>query len=101
VVSLRLRGHERGQMLGYPLQVNNLGQREYARLIREAQVPRIKFHGLRHTCATLLLNAGEPVHNVSKRLGHKAVTMTMEIYAHCLPESGKQMAATMGAILHG
>lgn len=91
----------RGEMLGHPLQVNNLGQREYARLIRTAGVPRIKFHGLRHTCATLLLNAGEPVHNVSKRLGHKSVMMTMEIYAHLLADAGKQMAATMGAILHG
>lgn len=92
---------KRGEMLGHPLQLNNLGQREYARLMREAEVPRIKFHGLRHTCATLLLNAGEPVHNVSKRLGHKSVMMTMEVYAHLLDGSGQQMAATMGAILHG
>lgn len=92
---------KRGEMLGHPLQLNNLGQREYARLIREAGVPRIKFHGLRHTCATLLLNASEPVHNVSKRLGHKSVMMTMEVYAHLLDGAGKQMAATMGAILHG
>lgn len=91
----------RGDMLGHPLQLDNLGQREFAKLIRDAGVPRIKFHGLRHTCATLLLNSGEAVHNVSKRLGHKSVTMTMEVYAHLLGESGKQMAATMGAILHG
>ena len=62
---------------------------------------RIKFHGLRHTMATLLLNAGEPVHNVSKRLGHASVMVTVEVYAHCLEEFGKQMAAAMGAILHG
>ena len=91
----------RSQMIGYPLQVNNLPQREFARLTREAGVKRIKFHGLRHTMATLLLNAGEAVHDVSKRLGPASVTVTMEVYAHCLEESGKQMAATMGAILHG
>jgi len=76
-----------------------MGEREYARLIRDAGVPRIKFPGLRHRCATLLLNSGEPAHNVSKRLGHSKVTMTMEVYAHLLEGSGKQMAATMGAIL--
>jgi hypothetical protein len=41
-------------MLGYSLQANNLGQREHATLIKVANVRRIKFHGLRHTSATLL-----------------------------------------------
>jgi integrase len=91
----------KGETLGQPLQLNNIGQREYAHLIKVANVRRIKFHGLRHTCATLLLNAGEAPHNVSKRLGHAKVTMTMEVYAHLLGESGKQMAATIGSILHG
>jgi integrase len=79
----------RGEMIGCPLQLNNIGEREYARLIHEAEVPR-KFHGLRHTCATLLLNSGEPVHNVSKRLGHSKVTMTMEVYTHLLEGSANR-----------
>ena len=44
-----------GESVGQPLQMNNLGQREYATLDKAAGVKRIKFHGLRHTCATLLL----------------------------------------------
>ena len=72
--------------LGHPLQANNLGQREYAKLIAAAGVRRIKFHGLRHTCATLLLQARQPVHVVSERLGHAKVSMTMETYAHVLPD---------------
>ena len=40
--------------LGDPLQMNNLGQREFAALIEAPGVRRIKFHGMRHTCATLL-----------------------------------------------
>jgi integrase len=66
-------------MLGFPLQMNNLGQREYAKLIKAAGVKRIKFHGLRHTCATLLLAAGHPVHVVSERLGHSTVSMTLQV----------------------
>jgi integrase len=59
----------RTDCLGGPLQINNLGQREYATLIKAAAVKPIKFHGLRHTCATLLLKAGTPVHVVSERVG--------------------------------
>lgn len=87
--------------LGHPLQINNLGQREYARLIKAADVRPIKFHGLRHTCATLLLQAGQPVHVVSERLGHAKVSMTMEVYAHVLPDMQQDAAAKLNALLHG
>ena len=53
----------------------------------------IKFHGLRHTCATLLLQAGTPVHVVSERLGHAKVSMTLEVYAHVLPDMQREAAA--------
>lgn len=55
----------------------------------------------RHTCATLLLQAGEPVHVVSERLGHSKVSMTMEVYAHVLPDMQQDAAAKIGALLHG
>jgi integrase len=61
-----------------------------------AKVRRITFHGMRHTCATLLLQAGEPVHVVSKQLGHARVEITLETYAHVLPDMQKQAAATIG-----
>jgi integrase len=88
-------------VIGHPLQANNLGQREYAKLIRAAEVRAIKFHGLRHTCATLLLQAGQPVHVVSQRLGHAQVSMTMEVYAHVLPDMQEDAATRIGALLHG
>jgi len=89
-----------GETLGQPLQLNNLGQRDYAKFIEAANVRRIKFHGLRHTCATLLLQAGTPVHIVSARLGHAKVAMTMEVYAHVLESDQKQAAETLGALLY-
>ena len=67
----------------------------------DAGVKRIKFHGLRHTCATLLLQAGQPIHVVSERRGHARVTMTLEEYAHVLPDMGAHAATTIGALLHG
>jgi integrase len=88
-------------MIGLPLQANNLGERQFSKIITAAEVKRITFHGMRHTCATLLLHTGEPVHVVSKRLGHARVEITLNTCAHVLPDMQKQAAATMGALLHG
>jgi integrase len=90
-----------GDTLGHPLQANNLGQREFPRVIKAAGVRPIKFHGLRHTCATLLLQAGEPVHVVSERLGHKKVEITLNIYAHVLPDMQRDAAQRLGSLLYG
>jgi integrase len=84
--------------LGQPLQVNNIGEREFAQLIAAAGVRRIKFHGLRHTCATLLLANGEPPNNVAAQLGHSRTSMTLDVYGHA---TERQAATTMRAVLCG
>jgi integrase len=50
--------HGREDSLGLPPQSNNLGQREFARILKAAKVRRITIHGLRYASATLLLKAG-------------------------------------------
>jgi integrase len=90
----------RRDTLGEPLQANNLGQREYAQLVKAAGVRQIKFHGLRHTCATLLLQAGVPAHVVQRRLGHKKIEITLTVYAHALPAMQQDAAARLAAVLH-
>jgi len=88
-----------GATLGHPLQSNAIGQGEFKRLSVEAGVPIIKFHGLRHTCATLLLQAGVPVHVVHERLGHKRIEITLGIYAHVLPHMQQDAATKLAALL--
>ena len=88
------------QTLGHPLQANNLGQREYANLITAAKVKPIKFHGLRHTCATMLLASGEAVPVVAQRLGHAQASMTLDVYAHATEDLQQAAATKMGALLH-
>lgn len=93
--------HGREDSLGLPLQSNNLGQREFARLIRAANVRPITFHGLRHTSATLMLKAGVPAQVVQQRLGHKRIEITLGIYAHVLPSMQRDAARRLGTLLHG
>jgi integrase len=62
-------------------------------------VPPIRLHDLRHSHATILLQAGEPVHVVSQRLGHASVVVTLTVYAHVLPGDQRRAAARFGAAL--
>jgi integrase len=64
-------------------------------------LPRLRFHDLRHTCASLLLLANENVKVVSERLGHANVQLTSDTYQHCSPTMQKAAAAKMGAIFAG
>lgn len=84
--------------LGQPLQVNNIGEREFGRLIVAAGVRRIKFHGLRHTSATLALAHGEPARDVADRLGHNKTSMTLDIYAHA---TERKAPTTIRRVLFG
>jgi integrase len=61
---------------------------------RKAGLPRITFHELRHTYATLSLQAGIPVKVVSQRLGHSSIKVTFDLYAHVIPSDDEGAAAT-------
>lgn len=60
--------------------------------IKQAGVPIIRVHDMRHTHATLLLQSGENVKVVSERLGHATVTTTLNTYAHVMPNMQKTLA---------
>ncbi len=71
------------------------------RALGEDQLPKIRLHDLRHTHATLLLAAGEPVKVVSERLGHANATITLTVYQHVHPGMGRQAADRFAALLRG
>lgn len=68
-------------------------------IVKKAGLPKIRFHDLRHTHATLLLAAGENIKAVSERLGHANITITLQVYAHVLPTMQKSAADTMQKLL--
>ena len=76
--------------IGTPIPVGEL-LRTFYRLLADAGLPRIRFHDLRHTAASLMLNHGVPAIVVSKRLGHARVSITEDTYGHLLP--GMQVEA--------
>lgn len=70
-------------------------------LCKAAKVKRVTVHGLRHTSATLLLAAGVQPNVVQKRLGHKQINITLDIYAHVLPSMQQDAAGKLGKLLYG
>lgn len=85
---------------GDPLHPDYFSQ-TFERLIAKMDLPRIRFHDLRHTHATLLLKEGVPPKVVSERLGHSSVAFTMQVYQHVLPGMQADAAATFGKIVFG
>lgn len=61
-------------------------------LIKKYDLPRITPHHFRHSHASLLLQAGVPVKEVSERLGHKDIKITLEIYSHVMPKEAEKTA---------
>jgi integrase len=62
-------------------------------------LPRIRFHDLRHTHATLLLRANFPAKVVSERLGHATAAITLDVYSHVLPGMQEEAAAKIDRAL--
>lgn len=86
--------------LGGPLRPNAV--RDMLRpLLKAAGARPVRFHALRHTCATTLLAAGVPLFDVSRVLGHASIQITADTYGHLAPDmtagAARQMDAVFGA----
>ena len=84
--------------VGTPLIPQRITHR-FRRLVRRLPVPTIRLHDVRHTHATLLLQAGVSIKVVSERLGHATIALTMDTYAHVLPAMDRDAAERFGALL--
>jgi integrase len=80
---------------GAPVNPSNVRRRSFARLLRKAGLPHVRFHDLRHTCATLLLGKGTHPKFVQELLGHATVAITLDTYSHIVPGMGDQTARAM------
>jgi integrase len=85
--------------IGTLLSRQNLTQRSFRPLLAKAGLPRIRFHDLRHTCATILLSKGVHAKFVQELLGHATIAITLDTYSHVLPGMGRQVSQAMQDVL--
>jgi integrase len=77
---------------------SNLVRRSFLPLLRRVGLPRIRFHDLRHSAATLLLSEGVHPKIVSEMLGRSQIAVTLDLYSHVTPTMQRQAAEAMEAV---
>lgn len=85
--------------IGSPLNSSNV-LHEFQRILKKAGLPKLRFHDLRHQCATLLLQKGVHPKVVSEILGHSQISLTLDTYSHVLLSLKKEAAEEMEQALN-
>jgi integrase len=84
--------------VGTPIEASNL-TKTFRTVLARAEVPRVRFHDLRHTAATFLLAQGVDSRTIMETLGHSQISLTLNTYAHVLPSLQKDAAEKMDRLL--
>ncbi len=75
---------------GHPLNMDKVKRRIFDKDLTRARLRSIRFHDLRHTCASLLLQNREPMIYVKEQLGHSSIQITVDLYGHLEPGRNRQ-----------
>jgi integrase len=87
---------------GMPLNLHNVLHQHFKPILEKAGLPRERrLYDLRHTHATMLLQAGVNPKVVSERLGHASITLTLDVYAHVLPTMQQGAADCLEKLMFG
>lgn len=87
---------------GTPILLRNLVRRHFRPVLTRANLAQsLRLYDLRHSCATLLLAAGENPKVVSERLGHASIVLTLDTYSHVLPSMQQAATEKLERILYG
>jgi integrase len=81
--------------VGTLINPTNLRKRSFAPLLQRAKLPPVRFHDLRHTCATLLFSRGVHPKYVQELFGHANIAITLDRYSHVIPGMGAHTARAM------
>ena len=74
---------------------SNMTSRHFFPALKDAKVERIRFHDLRHTYASLLIDQGENIKYIQTQIGHSSPTMTLDVYAHLMKPLNQEAACKL------
>mgnify|MGYP001608248145 CR=1 FL=1 len=97
LASVRANVRETALVFGRHLFWN--ARKRLGRLCREVKVKDLRFHDLRHSFASLALEAGVPLVVVQQMLGHASITMTANVYSHVGTSLQQQAVSAFEALL--
>ena len=80
---------------GEPMNYSNMVKRYYRKGLRTAGIPQIRFHDLRHSYASLLLQQGENIKYIQTQLGHSSPTVTLNVYSHLMKGENQEAACRL------
>ncbi|MBC2732834.1 MAG: tyrosine-type recombinase/integrase [Desulfobacteraceae bacterium] len=85
--------------VGKPLDHGNVLQRHFYPALKTANLPTIRFHDLRHTYASLLIEQGENIKYIQSQLGHANPTVTLNVYAHLMKPVNQEAAVRLDKVV--
>jgi integrase len=81
---------------GKPMSALNMYNRKFLPTLKKAKINKIRFHDLRHTYASLLMDQGENIKYIQNQLGHASIKVTMDTYGHLMKDVNREAANRLG-----
>ena len=86
---------------GGPLNHNNVVSRYFEPALSAAKLGKVRFHDLRYTYASLLIEQGENIKYIQSQLGHSSLTVTLNVYAHLMKPVNQKAALRLESSIFG
>ncbi len=86
---------------GNPMDARNMLRDIFYPALRRSGLPRIRFHDLRHTYASLLIKQGEHPKYIQQQMGHSSIKVTLDTYGHLMEATNYEAAKKLGEIIFG
>jgi integrase len=86
---------------GKPVDPSNLVRQDFQPALKAAELRRIRFHDMRHTCASLLIAQEESPKYIQRQMRHASITTTLNVYGHLIPETREEAGRKLDQTVFG